>query len=42
MTVIVLLTRFARAIDALVNARAARAVPEWRMREVRREIARLR
>ncbi len=28
-----LLTRLARAIDALVSARAARQVPEWRMRE---------
>jgi hypothetical protein len=42
MTVIVFLARFARTVDALVSARAARAVPEWRMREVRREIARLR
>ena len=35
-----LLARLARALDALVSARAARAVPEWRMREVDREIAR--
>jgi hypothetical protein len=42
MTVFVLMTRFARAIDALVSARAARAVPEWRMRKIRGEIARLR
>ncbi len=37
-----LLTRLARAIDALVSARAARAVPEWQMRQVRSEIARYR
>ena len=42
MTVLVLMTRLARALDSLVSARAARAVPEWRMRQVRREIARLR
>ena len=42
MTVLVLMTRLARALDALVSARAARAVPEWRMRQIRREIARLR
>ena len=42
MTVFLLMTRFARTIDALVSARAARAVPEWRMRQVRRDIARLR
>ena len=35
-----LLARLARTIDALVSARAARQVPEWRMREVDREIAR--
>ena len=29
-----LLVRLARAIDALVKARAARAVPEWRIRQV--------
>ena len=34
------LARLARAIDALVSARAARAVPEWRMREVQSEINR--
>ena len=28
------------ALDALVSARAARTVPEWRMRQVRREISR--
>jgi hypothetical protein len=37
-----LLTRPARAIDALVSARAARAVPEWQMQEVQREINRYR
>jgi hypothetical protein len=26
------------ALDALVSARAARTVPEWQMRQVRREI----
>lgn len=36
-----LLARLARSIDALVSARAARAVPEWRMREVRSEIERI-
>jgi hypothetical protein len=35
-----LLTRVGRAIDALVSARAAREVPEWRMREVQRVINR--
>jgi hypothetical protein len=35
-----LLARLARALDALVSARAAREVPEWRMREVRSEINR--
>ena len=35
-----LFTRLAQTIDALGSARAARAVPEWRMREVDREIAR--
>jgi hypothetical protein len=35
-----LLARLARALDALVSARAARAVPEWRMRQVRSEINR--
>ena len=29
-----LLTRSARAIDALVSARAARQIPEWQMRKV--------
>jgi len=37
-----LLTRLARAFDALVSARAAREVPEWRMREVQSEIKRYR
>lgn len=35
-----LLARLARALDALVSARAARSVPEWRMREVQCEINR--
>ena len=35
-----LLARLARALDALVSARAARMVPEWRMRQVRCEIQR--
>ena len=34
------LARLARAIDVLVSARAARAVPEWQMRQVQREIDR--
>lgn len=34
------LARLAHALDAIVGARAARSVPEWRMREVRREINR--
>ena len=34
------LARLARAIDALVSARAARAVPEWQMRQVQSEINR--
>ncbi len=34
-----LLTRLARAVDALVSARAARQVPEWRMQEVQSQIA---
>jgi hypothetical protein len=37
-----LLARMARAIDALVSARAERAVPEWQMREVQSEIDRYR
>jgi hypothetical protein len=36
------LARLARALDALVSARAARAVLEWRMRQVRSEINRYR
>ena len=35
-----LLTRLARALDAAVSARAAREVPEWRMRQVQGEINR--
>jgi hypothetical protein len=34
------LARLARAIAALVSARAARAVPEWQMRQVQSEINR--
>ena len=34
-----LLTRSARAIDALVSARAARHVPEWQMQEVQSRIS---
>ena len=34
------LVRLVRTIDALVSARAARQVPEWRMEEVVRDIAR--
>ena len=35
-----LLARIARAIDALVSARAARTVPEWQVRQVRSEMKR--
>jgi hypothetical protein len=35
-----LLAHLAQALDRLVSARAAREVPEWRMREVQAEIAR--
>jgi hypothetical protein len=35
-----MLMRLARALDALVSARAARQVPEWRMCQVRSEINR--
>jgi hypothetical protein len=35
-----LLTRLARALDALVSAQAARSIPEWRMRQVQSEINR--
>jgi hypothetical protein len=38
----VLLARLARAIDALVSARTARAVPEWQMRKVESDINRYR
>ena len=34
------LARLARAIDALVSARAARQIPEWQMRQVQSEIDR--
>jgi len=37
-----LLEKLARSIDARVSARAVRAVPEWRMRQVRSEISRYR
>jgi hypothetical protein len=32
------LAKLARTINALVSARAARAVPEWQMRQVQSEI----
>jgi hypothetical protein len=35
-----LFARLARAIDTLVSARAARAVPEWQMQEVQNQISR--
>ena len=35
-----LLARLARTLDDLVGAKAARTVPEWRMREVRDDINR--
>lgn len=35
-----LLSLLTQKLDALVSARAARAVPEWRMRQVQGEIAR--
>lgn len=38
----VLVNKLARAIDGAVSARAARSVPEWRMRELRGEINRYR
>ena len=37
-----LLARWARAFNRLVSARAARQIPEWRMREVKNEINRYR
>ena len=37
-----LLGRLARALDGMVSARAAREVPEWRMRQVQNEIDRYR
>jgi hypothetical protein len=36
-----LLARLARALDALVSARAARSVSEWQMRQAQSEIARI-
>ena len=35
-----ILARLARSLDALVSARAARAVPEWQMQKVQTQIAR--
>jgi len=35
-----LLVRVGHALDALVSARAARAVPEWQMQEVQSQISR--
>jgi hypothetical protein len=35
-----LLARLARTLDDLVSAKAARTIPEWRMREVRDDIKR--
>ena len=40
MNALVLIARLARALEALVRARAARRFPEWRMRQLRREMAR--
>jgi hypothetical protein len=40
MNALVLIARLARAVEALVRARAARRFPEWRMRQLRREMAR--
>ncbi len=37
-----LISTLMRSINRLVQARAARHVPEWRVREIRREIARYR
>lgn len=37
-----LLTRWTRVLNRLVSARAARQVPEWRMRQVQSEIERYR
>jgi hypothetical protein len=34
--------RLSEAVDRIVRARAVRAIPEWRMREVRNDIARYR
>lgn len=38
----ILVVRWARTLNKLVSARAARQVPEWRMREVRNEVMRCR
>jgi hypothetical protein len=40
MNALVLIARLARVLEDLVRARAARRIPEWRMRQVRREMAR--
>lgn len=37
-----LLTRWTRVLNRLVSARAARQVPDWRMRQVQSEIDRYR
>lgn len=37
-----LVTRWTRMLNRLVSARAARQVPEWRMREVRNDVMRCR
>jgi hypothetical protein len=37
-----LLARWTRTLNRLVSARAARQVPEWRMREVQSEVNRYR
>ena len=37
-----LVTRWTRTLNRLVSARAARQVPDWRMRQVQSEIARYR
>lgn len=35
-----MLTHLARALDALVSARAARQIPDWQMCEIENEIGR--
>jgi hypothetical protein len=39
MNALVLIARLTRALEALVRVRAARRFPEWRMRQLRREMA---